>query len=41
MLQYVVVHRNPREGISLPGDKTECINKIMEENDFATKSLPD
>ena len=33
----VVVHRTPTQGISLPGDKTECINKIMEENDFASK----
>jgi regulator of replication initiation timing len=24
----LVVHRTPTEGISLPGDKTECINKI-------------
>jgi hypothetical protein len=32
-----VVRRTPTESISLPDNKTECINKIMEENDFATK----
>jgi hypothetical protein len=32
-----LVHRTLTEGISLPENKTECINKIMEENDLATK----
>jgi len=33
----IVVHRLPTEGILLPDNKQETINKIIEENDLATR----